>query len=739
MDKLDASVTITNCEQEPIHIIGHSQAHGVIVVCDPKSFKITQCSENVEEVLGVPLESVLKADLSILISSEGIGQLRQKLGQDRILLPDEEVIKGKKFNVIPHLSDTNLVLDIEPAGFVLQPSLFQDQLTAMLSEIEGAKSIPDMCNVAVLQVKQLFGYDRVMMYKFDEEWNGEVVAEVKEERLESWLGLNYPARDIPKQARAIFLKQGVRIISDVGFKPAAIIPEISPITRKPLDISKSELRSVSPIHIEYLQNMKVGASLTAAIVLEGELWGLLACHHYSPKFINYHQRQTCKFLTQVFSNSLSVRTSKTFLDKFSASEYVRKKLVLQLESIANIREALIKFSPKFTDIIECTGGAIYQDGILDLIGATPKKSEVLALLENFLIKKQEELFFTKNLSKHYELASAYSKKASGVVSVKVNDENNTMLLWFRPEVSETVSWGGNPEKQGYVKDGVEYLSPRKSFERWTQQNAGISRRWEDYDLEAIEALQESISHIVIKKQKDEIVQLNHQLLAANQELETFSYSISHDLRAPLRGIDGYARILRDHHMKDLDDYSKKAITTIVKSAEDMDGLIEDILTYSSVGKTNLKHELVSIDKISEDVVLKHNMANRYPNTSIKIASEMPKVEADRRMISQLLNNLIGNAFKYSSKSDTPWVEVGFMKKEKENVYYVSDNGIGIDPRLNYKVFDVFSRVAGDDYEGSGIGLAIAKKVIEIHQGEIWLESELGKGTTFFFSIPDLEN
>jgi len=737
MDKLNETVTITNCEQEPIHIIGHSQAHGVIVVCDPKNFKITQCSENVEEILGVSLETVLKSDLSILISSEGIEQLKNKLGENRILLPDEEIIHGKKFNVIPHISDANLVLDIEPSGNILQPSLFQDQLTAILSEMEGARSIPDMCELAVMQVKQLFGYDRVMMYKFDEEWNGEVIAEVKEGNLESWLGLNYPARDIPKQARAIFLKQGVRIISNVNFKPAALIPEISPITNKPLDISRSELRSVSPIHIEYLQNMKVGASLTAAIVLEGELWGLLACHHYSPKFIHYHQRQTCKFLTQVFSNSLSVRTTKTYLDKFSASEYVRKKLVLQLESISTIREALIKFSPKFIDIIECSGGALIQEGKIDLLGLTPSKDEVQDLYQNFLVGK-DKLFSTKNLAKHYPQAIAFSRLASGVISMRINAKKNTMLLWFRPEVSETVNWGGNPEKEGFIKDGVEYLSPRKSFEKWTQQNAGIARRWEDYDLEAIDALQESISHIVIKKQKDEIVKLNHQLLAANEELETFSYSISHDLRAPLRGIDGYARILRDHHMKDLDEYSKKAIRTIVKSAEDMDGLIEDILSYSSVGKTNLQLELVAIDKISKDIVLKHNMANRYPNTKFKIASDMPKLEADRRMISQLLNNLIGNAFKYSSKSEDALVEIGYLKSDNKNVYFIKDNGIGVDPSLQYKVFDVFSRLAGDDYEGSGIGLAIAKKVIDIHNGKIWLESELGEGTTFFFSIPDLE-
>jgi len=737
MNKEDITPTITNCEQEPIHIIGQSQAHGVIVVCDPKTFKITQCSENVEEILGLSLASVLDSDLSALLSLEVVAKLEKKLAEHRILLPVEEIINGNKYTIIPHTSDSNLVLDIEPAGQFLHPALLQNQLTAILSEMEGALSIPEMCELAVMQVKELFEYDRVMMYKFDEEWNGEVIAEVKEDNLESWLGLNYPARDIPKQARAIFLKQGVRIISDVNFKPSAIVPAISPITNQPLDISRSELRSVSPIHIEYLTNMKVGASLTAAIVLEGELWGLLACHHYSPKFINYHQRQTCKFLTQVFSNSLSVKTSKTFLDKFTASEYVRKKLVLQLESISSIREALVKFSPKFTDLIDCTGGAVIQDGKIDLLGITPSKSELHDLYVTLLIGK-EELFSTKNLSEHFHPSSSYSKLASGIISVRINDDLNTMLLWFRPEVSETVSWGGNPEKEGYIKDGVEYLSPRKSFEKWTQQNSGIARRWEDYDLEAIEALKESISHIVIKKQKDKIFNLNQELLSANNELETFSYSISHDLRAPLRGIDGYARIIRDHHMQDLDEYSKKAIRTIVKSAEDMNGLIEDILSYSSVGKTHLKLELISVEKIAQDVLLKHNVANQFPNTSFKIALDMPKIQGDRRMISQLLNNLIGNALKYSSKSESPGVEIGYQNRGSTIVYYVKDNGIGIDSNLSYKIFDVFSRIAGDDYEGSGIGLAIAKKVIDLHHGKLWLESELGKGSTFFFSISNLE-
>ncbi|TVZ27675.1 light-regulated signal transduction histidine kinase (bacteriophytochrome) [Gillisia sp. Hel_I_86] len=728
--------TITNCEKEPIHIIGQSQAHGVIVVCNPINLEITQCTGNVAKLLGLSLENLLGKNLSVLISSEKIGQIKEKLNNEKTLLPDEEIINQKKYFIIPHLSDSNLVLDFEPAGTILHSSLFQNQLTAILSEIESTQTIDEMCNVAVAQIKQLFEYDRVMMYKFDDEWNGEVIAEVKEERLESWLGLHYPARDIPKQARELFLKQGVRIIADVNFKPSKLIPEISPITNEPLDISKSELRGVSPIHIEYLKNMKVGASLTVAIILEGELWGLLACHHYAPKFINYPQRQTCRFLTQVFSNSLSVKTTKTFLDHMGASEVIRKELVRQMESIPNIKESLLKFNPKFTDIVECSGGALYQDGNLRLVGTTPQKEEVLDLLQNYIFQKEEELFFTKNLGSQYPKAKAYTKFASGLLSLQLKDGKNSYLLWFRPEISETVTWGGNPEKIGFVKEGIEYLSPRKSFEKWTQQNAGISKQWENYDLEAVASLQESITHMIVKKQRDEILHLNDQLIEANQELQTFSYSISHDLRAPLRGIDGYARILRDHHIKELDDYSKHAIETIVKSAEDMDGLIEDILTYSSVGKNVMKPELISIEKLVEDIVVKHNLEKEYPNTKLQLAPDMPKIEGDKRMISQLINNLISNAFKYSAKVELPLVEVGYLRDDKGPVFFVKDNGIGIDPSLNNKIFDVFSRLVGEEYSGSGIGLAIVKKVIDIHKGTLRVESEPNKGAGFYFTFPD---
>ncbi|WP_034888254.1 ATP-binding protein [Gillisia sp. Hel_I_29] len=728
--------TITNCEQEPIHIIGKAQAHGVIIICDVTTLDILQCSENVEEILGFSLEEILKKNIDMILPEDLMKTLVRKLKDNITLLPKTIRLNNKEFFIIPHLSGESLILDFDPHGGSLDPLVYQEQLTKILNEIGDKQTIPEISQNAVELVKYLFDYDRVMMYQFDEEWNGKVVAEVKESHLESWLGLHYPASDIPKQARQIFLKQGVRIIADVNYKPAAIFPELSPINGKPIDISKSELRAVSPIHIEYLQNMGVGASLTAAIVLNGELWGLLACHHYSPKFINYNQRQSCKFLTQVFSNKLALRTSNVFIEKMAYSEDIRKKLVLQMSSIKHLNDAICKFEPNFTNIVECSGGALVLDGTICMVGKTPTEEQIKFLLSEFLVKQEESLFFTKNLMKKIPAATSFKDKASGVLSIRIGENKNDYLLWFRPQAIESVSWGGKPVKSGVVKDGVEYLSPRRSFEKWTEKKSGAAIPWEEYDFEAAYNLEESITNIIVRNQKDHIKALNDQLLEANKELETFSYSVSHDLRAPLRGIDGYARILRDYCKNKTDDYGRNAINTIINSAELMDTLIEDIISYSKVGQTRIQPVSLSINTILDQILTTHNLSGEYPKTEIIVQEDIPRIVADRRMFSQLLANLVGNALKYSAKTAHPTVELGFNVKDGRTVYFVKDNGIGIDAAGKEKIFEVFSRVAGDDFAGSGVGLAIAKKIIEKHNGALWLDSKLNEGSTFYFSIPE---
>ncbi len=727
-------VDITNCDKEPIHIIGKSQSHGVIVACDKNTLEITQTGRNTQDFFDIPYDKLLGKPVEFLIGEERASIFKNPVQQESKPETREVVINRKEFTMIPHYSGDSLILDFEPSSTDYNPYEYQRQLSNILNILSSSETSEDLCADVARITRDIFGYNRVMVYKFDEEWNGEVIAEEKEPEMESWLGLHYPASDIPKQSRELFLKHRVRIISNVNYEPVPIEPELSPINGEPLDLSKSELRGVSPIHIEYLKNMKVGASLTAALMSNGKLWGLLACHHYSARFINYYHRQTCEFLTQIFSNELSLKENSKYISKLEEWESVRNSLVTQIEDNGKIKKGLAQKEVLFTDLLECAGGAILLDGKLRLVGNTPDKNKVRELAENFLSKKEDPIFFTKNLSKFYPPAEDYKNVASGVLSVKLGRSDKDYLIWFRPEVVQNVSWGGNPDKNANFDEDKQRITPRKSFEKWTEKLTGVSDPWLDYQIGAAKAIRESLSNIILEKQKLKIAKLNEQLQSAHDELELFSQGLSHDLKAPLRGIDGYAHILKEDHYNELEKSGQKAVDTILSSAIEMQELIDNILSFAGVSGQNLERNIFSVNYMVEDILQSFNTKINYPETRILMDNDLPRMMADKRMMLQVWSNLIMNALKYSEKEKHPEIQIGAKGIGGKTTYFVKDNGIGFNPKFKEDIFNLFSRFSGDSFKGTGIGLAIVKKIIEKHNGRIWAESEPGKGSIFYFYV-----
>lgn len=727
-------VDMTNCDKEPIHIIGKSQSHGVIVACNKIDLTITQVGRNCKDFFGIQHQDLLSRPLSFLIGEERAGNMKGLKSPEERPEVREVKINGKDFVMIPHLSGDSLILDFEPSRSDYNPYEYQRQLTSILNILGSSETPEELCADAAKITKDIFGYDRVMVYKFDEEWNGEVIAEEKEEYLDSWLGLHYPASDIPKQSRKLFLKHRVRIIANVNYDPVPVEPELSPINGEPLDLSKSELRGVSPIHIEYLKNMEVGATLTAALISNGKLWGLLACHHYSAKYINYYHRQTCEFLTQIFSNELTLKETNRYIGKLEEWESIRGDLVIQIESEGKIKKGLAEQKVLFTDLMECEGGAIILDGKMRLVGDTPSKKQVKKLAQDFLSKQDVSVYFTKNLTKFYEPARDFLNTASGILSVKLGRSNKDFLMWFRPEVVQNVSWGGNPDKKASFDKEKQRMTPRKSFEKWTQKLTGVSNPWLDYQISAAKAIRESLSNIILEKQKLKIDRLNQQLLDAHDELELFSQGLSHDLKAPLRGIDGYAHILKEDHYNSLEKSGQQAVDTILSSTKEMQELIDNILSFAGVSGQSMDKAIFSVNHLVEDILQSFNINSNYPKTNITMDKDLPRMMADKRMMMQVWSNLITNALKYSEKEERPEIEIGARGIEGKTTYYIKDNGIGFDPKYKEDIFNLFSRFSGDGFKGTGIGLAIVKKIIEKHNGNIWAESELGEGTTFYFHV-----
>lgn len=729
-EKYPEKVDLENCAKEPIHIIGHTQSHGVLIACDPLSLLITQVGVNTEEFFSISPKELLGKSLSVLLGKDQVSNLKKILASKEIL-PQEILVDDREYLVVVHFSDLNLILEFEPLQKTQQSYFVQQQLTLILNKFQESKTIKHLSNSAAELTRKIFGYDRVMIYKFDEEWNGEVVAERKVEEMESWLGLHYPATDIPAQSRALFLQHRVRMISDVQYEPVSILPDISPLTGEPIDLSKSHLRAVSPIHIEYLKNMQVGSSLTAAIVVQGKLWGLIACHHRTAKFLSYYQRESCRFLAEMLSTRIALKESHNFIRHTENSTVLKNRLIRQLEDRKDLFEALNHGPVKFTDLIKCGGGAIYFEGKWTFSGIAPPKEQVQKLLQGFLFDKEENIYFTRKLPEVYPEAADFQKVASGILSLRIS--RNKYILWFRPEEVENVSWGGDPSKSAFYNEEEKRISPRKSFEKWSEQLTGTSKPWKDFDLSAARALGENISHVILTQQREEINALNGQLVEANKELELFSYGLSHDLRAPVRGIQGYLQILREDFSDQLGKEGEFLLEKTEELSKKMNVLIDDILSYSHFSQLkHVQYQEIPVKPLIHEILELFNTEIRFPRTTIHIAKDIPPIVGDRRMLFQLWSNLLNNALKYSAKEVSPQVEVGMTTINGKRVYYVKDNGIGIEKESLEKIFDSFTRVAGKDYDGTGIGLAIVKKIIEKHSGAIWAKSTKGEETIFYF-------
>lgn len=731
--KYSEKVNLDNCAKEPIHIIGKTQSHGVLIACDPHNYKITQSGSNAGALFSIDHQELLGQDISRLLGESATESLKNAVAAKEYSVPQEVEINGKTFLMLFHISNENLVLDFEPVKQVHDPFFLQKQLTGILNSFQSTASIEDLVDSAAGFVKKMFGYDRVMIYRFDESWNGEVIAEKKEEELETWLGLHYPSTDIPAQSRALFLKHRVRLIADVNYEPVPIEPEISPISSQPLDISRSNLRAVSPIHIEYLKNMNVGASLSAAIVVEGKLWGLIACHHRSAKFLDHYQRESCRFLTQMLSAEITLHESRKYIEKTETSETVRRRLVAQMRDQKDLIKALGENEVKFTDLVSCGGGALFFYNQWLTVGNTPSEDQLDNLYYSFLGQQKKSLFHTRNLSAVFPEAEAYREVASGVLSLRISE--NKFIIWFKPEVIQTVDWGGNPHDKAFYNEQEKRLSPRKSFEKWSEKLRGISEMWQDFDFSIVKSLRENVTHVLLIKQRKEIRALNDKLLDANRELELFSYGLSHDLRAPLRGIEGYLKIVQEDHEAGLGEDGMNMLRMTKDLAVKMNQLIDDILAYSGLYHSETKEiQKIEVEGFIREVLDFLDVKNSYPGTEIKIQKELPLVSGDRRMLFQVWSNLIANALKYSEETKSPVVEVGVEEIEGQLNYFVRDNGIGIKKEFQEKIFNTFTRVAGGRYKGSGIGLAIVKLIVEKHRGRIWVDSTPGEGSTFYFCL-----
>jgi two-component system, chemotaxis family, sensor kinase Cph1 len=754
-----ATVDLSNCDREPIHIPGSIQPHGVLLVLSEADLMIVQVSSTVDQWLGRSPEELLNQSLKTLLNSEQIASIEGCLSQDfesinplRIVIE----VKGKDsvFDGVLHRFDQSLILELEPTldERVADFFGFHRLVKSAISRMQQATTLDQMSQIIVQEVRKLTGLDRVMVYQFDPENAGTIIAEDKRDDLTPYLGLRYPASDIPKQANQLYKLNWLRLIPTVDYTPAELIPTLNPLTQHSTDLSLAVLRSVSPVHLEYLHNMGVGASMSISLIQDKRLWGLIACHHDCDRFVSYEIRTACEFLGQVMSLELVSKEANQDLDYKMKLKSIQAKFVELIPQQDDLLNGVLNAGSNLLELVDAQGAAIVWNGECHLMGNTPNTEQLDALLTWVETQLEGNLLYTSALSKDYPIAEAYKSIASGLIVLAISRVNRNYILWFRPEVVQTVNWGGDPTKPVEVSgDGEARLSPRKSFALWQETVQGRSLPWKPCELEAVLELRSAIVGIVLR-QADELAKINVELERSNNELDAFAYIASHDLKEPLRGIHNYSSFLIEDYGDILNEDGVSKLKTLMNLTQRMEDLINSLLHFSRLGRVELALQRTDLNQLVQNALEVLSISLESTPVEIRIPRSLPAMRCDRVQISEVFTNLISNAIRYNDR-DQKWVEIGYLDQvESPQVYadeseavseptvtfYVRDNGIGIPERHLDTIFRIFKRLhASTQYGGgTGAGLTIAKKIVERHGGKLWVESTPGQGSTFYFTLKE---
>ena len=763
-------INIINCDDEPVRTPGCIQAHGALLVLRLADMSILQASENTQTILGQSAQQLLGQSVAAVVKAEGEARLRSILTTEptdrnpiyAFTLPAGERVAA--MDVTLHTFDGVVMLEFEATGrgepgkgtgpVAPGPRKEPDYYSIIkktVARLQAMGTVQTFCQALADEVRLLSGMDRVMIYKFHADYHGEVFAESRRSDLAPWLGLHYPAEDIPKPSRDIFAKTWIRPVPDINGELAEMTPLLNPDTGKPVDMTFCALRGVSVMYTEYLQNMGVSAGLTMPLRQGDVLWGLIACHHYSgAHHVPYELRAACEFLAQVGSlqhQAVEDRENAAYRLKLEEVNQQLLTIAAQEGGLASMTVGV----PSLLGAMHADGAALYHHDRWWRVGQTPDESQLEALGQ-WVVERLDAgslvspLYATQSLAADYPPAAAFADVASGLLAVPLSCSGQNLMMWFRPEVKKTVNWGGNPHDKPMVTGPHgSRLTPRRSFELFTESVHQQALPWLQVEIDAAARLRALIMELVIVR-AERLAGLNAELARSNEELDAFAYVASHDLKEPLRGIHKYAHQLME--AEPANEEERRKLDGLMRLTLRMDSLLDSLLHFSRVGREELTLEPVDMNEVLGDAIEMVSSRTNDSRTQIVAPRALPHVMCDRIRVREVLVNLLSNALKYNDKADKR-IEVGYVAAQEasqrhtfpggtdgQTVFYVRDNGIGIAPQHFEKIFKLFKRLHGREaYSGgTGAGLTIVRKLVERHRGQVWPESVAGEGSTFFFTL-----
>ncbi len=498
MTSIDQQVDLTNCDREPIHIPGSIQPHGCLIACDNAMRTVLRHSLNCEAFLGIAGDLVGRQTEEIF-GNVAVHDFRNALtvtanSSRAALLPNVQLENGKVFDVAVHRYKSVTIIELEPVSEETRP-LHTAQL--MIDRIRESDNVDSLISRTSRLIKAMLGYDRVMIYRFEQDGAGKVISEAKQPALESFLGQYFPASDIPQQARALYLKNTLRIISDASGARVNVVPTID-ASGEPLDLSFAHLRSVSPIHCEYLRNMGVAASMSISIIVDGELWGLIACHHYSPRVLPMPMRITAEMFGEFFSLHLQALKQQKKLTTAQEAHAALDKFLRLATHHTDIEELLVESLHDFKTLMPCDGVGLWMNDNWYSMGNTPPDAAIPQIGRLLSSVSEGKLWATHALFNHLPEAEEYSSQTAGVLAVSLSQVKNDYLMFFRRELIQTLNWGGNPDKSYETGPLGDRLTPRKSFALWKETVHKQAQPWTEEDRQIAEAARVALVEVAFR-------------------------------------------------------------------------------------------------------------------------------------------------------------------------------------------------------------------------------------------------
>lgn len=726
-------MNFVDCHEEPIHIPGYIQSFGYLIGIDAVSHSITFFSENITDILSVEntehffdhkvtdfpeiFKTVIESD--IFASLDQFTRRENETHFDKIFIGDKEY----HFSIFR--SGSHIFLEFE--AVLENPNKRISNKYDNFYIIDDAQEIWEQL---LSTLSKIVNYDRMMVYKFMMDGSGKVIAEKRNNTLESFLGLHYPESDIPRQARELYLKKRKRIFSNVYADNVALISK----TPQNIDLSFTASRGMSPVHGQYIKNSGASSSFSVSIIIEDHLWGLVTCQNSESKHIDLEDRVQAGIFTALASNAYSSFKSKKELEYRIGLNEKSTRLKSDFLKHNTLFDSLIGNKAEIKTLPEADGLAIISDGNMVTEGWVPERT-VIERIANWAYENTEDnIFISRSFLKDYGDALGLDERAAGIALYFVERGKNEMLIWFRKEFDEHINWAGNPEKkfEVFLQNGEEkhIISPRTSFHAFTENIKGNSKRWNSKNISAVQTMRDVIletSH----KQYNAIKELNNQLRKVNEELDSFSYTISHDLGTPLTVMKLNAQMLLSNFEKT--EKNKNKLNSIIEEIDNMAEMMHDVLQLSRAKHSDIELENVqtvrTIQKISENA----KMTFDSPRSEI-IIKECPDVLADKTMLHQVFLNIINNAIKYSSHNEQPRVEIEGSEDGEAIIYRISDNGIGIPEEEKHKMFKIFNRMDNaKKFKGNGIGLSIVHRIMKRIGGNVAYESNKD-GTSFILTF-----